>query len=90
MRKEGKYLCSARLSSRHTLWQHQRKQRRVRAQQPTQEPAAQPHNGHTGPENGQLKTMAKFSEVNGVEATNDQGDEDEGVSLAESFLLGEL
>ena len=95
VRKETKYLCSARLSSHHTLWQHQRKQRRIKL--PQQAAAAAPAQPHPGSQSAddpgveRLEAMAKFSEVNGAGAeANSRDHGDEGLSLAESFLLGKL
>jgi hypothetical protein len=92
VKRESKYLCTARLCSYQTLWQHQRKQRREKKVRPTpDQPVAGPQNGHTGTENNQLEAMAKYSETAGssAEPPRDVGDE-QGLSLAESFLLGTI
>jgi hypothetical protein len=85
VKKESKYLCSARLTSHQALWQHQRKQRRDKKK--LQSSPEKPQNGHSGPDTGQMESMAKYSEA--VEETKGGGDEME-LSLAESFLLGKI
>jgi hypothetical protein len=88
VKRETKYLCSARLTSRHTLWQHQRKQRRINAQQqPSQQ--AQAQNGSHA-DNVQLAAMAKFSEASETVREATSSITEEGPSLAESFLLGKI
>ncbi len=89
VKKESKYLCSARLTSHHALWQHQRKQRREKKK--LQSSPEKPQNGHSGPDTGQMESMAKYSEAvaHTGEETKGGGDEMQ-LSLAESFLLGKI
>jgi hypothetical protein len=89
VKKESKYLCSARLTAHQALWQHQRKQRREKKHlQPSPD---KQQNGHSGHDTGQMESMAKYSEavVSTGEETKGGGDEME-LSLAESFLLGKI
>ncbi len=89
VKKESKYLCSARLTAHQPLWQHQRKQRREKKKlQPSPE---KPQNGHSGPDTGQMESMAKYSEAVASTGEENKGGGDEmELSLAESFLLGKI
>jgi len=93
VKKESKYLCSAALTSRQALWQHQRKQRREnKLKSSPQKTMPEPENGHhSGPQLGQIESMAKFSEA--MASTGKElkgGGEETEMSLAESFLLGKF
>ena len=95
VKKESKYLCSAKLTSHQALWQHQRRQkRREKKAHPSQAPPVPLQNGRqsAGPaETDETECMGKYSEAGGggEEASSSAASgETTGLSLAESFLLG--